>query len=73
MVVGFFEEVQFQKNNEQKKVDTRMHITRNTGTLILRRFIFVLNVLKNTQNLSGIQIFSFIGSNIISRKCKIIN
>ena len=30
-----FEEVQFQKNYGQKKVDTRMHIARNTGTLIL--------------------------------------
>ena len=33
--VEVFEEVQFQKNNVQKKVDTRMHIARNTGTLIL--------------------------------------
>ena len=35
VVVEVFEEVQFQKNNVQKKVDTRMHIARNTGTLIL--------------------------------------
>ena len=42
-LVEVFEEVQFQKNNEQKKVDTHMHIARNTGTLILISHIQMLN------------------------------